>query len=148
MPLISSFYGVLIYLYWLDTRQHKLPHIHAMYGGDEAVFGIESGDVLDGQLPRKQTRLVQGWIELRRDELMRDWELAARGEPVFPIKPLAQIREIEDEPTCEVRCSYAITPTQGRVHRRPVEVAGREAVPQLHSVRPALKPGNLQPGTS
>lgn len=89
MPLISSFYGVLIYLYWLDTRQQKLPHIHAMYGGDEAVFGIESGDVLDGQLPRKQTRLVQGWIELRREELMRDWELAARGEPVFPIKPLA-----------------------------------------------------------
>jgi hypothetical protein len=34
-------------------------------------------------------RLVQGWLELRREELMRDWELAARGEPVFPIKPLA-----------------------------------------------------------
>jgi len=45
MPLISSFYGVLIYLYWLDTRQHHLPHIHAMYAGDEAVFGIESADV-------------------------------------------------------------------------------------------------------
>ena len=24
MPLISSFYGVLIYLYWLDTRHHRL----------------------------------------------------------------------------------------------------------------------------
>ena len=30
MPLISSFYGVLVYLYWLDTRQHHLPHIHAI----------------------------------------------------------------------------------------------------------------------
>jgi hypothetical protein len=44
MPLISSFYGVLVYLYWLDNRQHHLPHIHAMYAGDEAVFGIESGE--------------------------------------------------------------------------------------------------------
>ena len=88
MPLISSFYGVLVYLYWLDTRQHHLPHIHAMYAGDEAVFGIESGEVLDGNLPRRQTRLVQAWIELRRDELMADWSLAVKGEAVFPIDPL------------------------------------------------------------
>lgn len=30
MPLISSFHGIMVYLYWLDTRQHHLPHIHAM----------------------------------------------------------------------------------------------------------------------
>jgi Domain of unknown function (DUF4160) len=59
-----------------------------MYAGDEAVFGIESGDALDGDLPRRQTRLVQAWIELRRDELMADWSLVVRGEPVFPIEPL------------------------------------------------------------
>lgn len=88
MPLISSFYGVLIYMYWLDTRQHHLPHIHAMYAGDEAVFGIETGDVIDGQLPRRQTRFVQAWIELRRDELLADWSLAVKGQPVFPIDPL------------------------------------------------------------
>lgn len=88
MPLISSFYGVLIYLYWLDTRQHHLPHIHAIYAGQEAVFGIESGDVIDGQLPRRQTRFVQAWIELRRDELLADWSLAVKGQPVFPIEPL------------------------------------------------------------
>lgn len=88
MPLISSFYGVLIYLYWLDTRQHHLPHIHAIYAGDEAVFGIETGDVIDGQLPRRQTRFVQAWIELRRDELLADWSLAVKGQPVFPIEPL------------------------------------------------------------
>jgi hypothetical protein len=88
MPLISSFYGVLVYLYWLDTRQHHLPHIHAMYAGDEAVFSIETGDVIDGQLPRRQTRFVQAWIEIRREELMADWSLAVKGEPVFPIDPL------------------------------------------------------------
>lgn len=88
MPLISSFYGVLIYLYWLDTRQHHLPHIHAIYAGDEAVFAVESGDLIDGQLPRRQTRFVQAWIELRRDELLADWSLAVKGQPVFPIDPL------------------------------------------------------------
>ena len=88
MPLISSFYGVLIYLYWLDTRQHHLPHIHAMYAGDEAVFGIDGGEIIDGNLPRRQTRLVQAWIELHRDELMADWSLAVKGESTFKIEPL------------------------------------------------------------
>ena len=88
MPLISSFYGVLIYLYWLDTREHHMPHIHAMYAGDEAVFSIDSGDVLDGSLPRRQTRMVLAWIEIHRDELMADWSLAVKGEPVFKIDPL------------------------------------------------------------
>ena len=59
-----------------------------MYAGDEAVFGIESGEVLDGNLPRRQTRLVQAWIELRHDELLADWSLAVKGQPVFPIDPL------------------------------------------------------------
>ncbi len=88
MPLISSFYGVLIYLYWLDTRQHQLPHIHAMYAGDEAVFGIDTGELLDGSLPHRQTRLVQAWIEIHRDELLADWSLAVKGQPLFTIDPL------------------------------------------------------------
>ena len=25
MPLISSFFGILIYMYWLDTKQHHSP---------------------------------------------------------------------------------------------------------------------------
>lgn len=88
MPLISSFYGVLVYLYWLDTRQHHLPHVHAMYAGGEAVFDIATADVLDGTLPRRQTRMVQAWIEIHREELMANWSLAVRGEPVFRINPL------------------------------------------------------------
>jgi len=88
MPLVSSFYGILIYMYWLDTKHHNLPHVHARYAGFEAVFGIETGDLLDGELPRRQQRLVQAWIELRREELLADWALAVRGEPVFKIDPL------------------------------------------------------------
>jgi Domain of unknown function (DUF4160) len=41
MPLISSFYGVLIYMYFMDTKQHNSPHIHAMYQGSDAIFAVE-----------------------------------------------------------------------------------------------------------
>lgn len=70
------------------NKGQVLHHIHAMYSGEEAVFAIESGEMLDGTLPRRQIRLVQAWIELHRDELLADWSLAVRGEPVFPIDPL------------------------------------------------------------
>jgi hypothetical protein len=88
MPLISTFYGILIYMYFLDTKQHNLAHIHVEYAEFEAVFAIESGDILEGKIPNRQYRLVQAWIELHRDELMADWSLAIRGENIFKIDPL------------------------------------------------------------
>ena len=54
----------------------------------EASVGIEDGEILAGNLPRKQLRLVQAWIELHRDELMADWELAVNGEELYKITPL------------------------------------------------------------
>lgn len=45
-------------------------------------------EVLAGELPRKQLRLVQAWIELHRDELMADWELAISNEHPYKIAPL------------------------------------------------------------
>ncbi|WP_449258837.1 DUF4160 domain-containing protein [Chlorobium limicola] len=51
-------------------------------------MSIEDGEILAGNLPRKQLRLVQAWIELHRDELMADWELAANGEEPYKIKQL------------------------------------------------------------
>jgi hypothetical protein len=46
------------------------------------------GETLAGKLPRKQLRLVQAWIELHRDELLADWELASSGEQPYKIAPL------------------------------------------------------------
>lgn len=40
MPVISMFYGLIISMYYLDTKQHKLPHIHVKYGEMEAVCKI------------------------------------------------------------------------------------------------------------
>ena len=67
---------------------HHLPHIHAKYAEFEASIGLGDGEILAGDLPRKQLRLVQAWIELHRDERMADWELAASGESPYRIEPL------------------------------------------------------------
>ncbi len=88
MPLISMFYGIIIRMYLLDNQHHNLPHIHAKYAEFEVSISIESGEILAGELPRKQLRLVQAWIELHRDELMADWELVSAGELPYKIAPL------------------------------------------------------------
>jgi len=88
MPVISMFYGIIIRLYFLDNQRHGVPHIHARYAAFEASVRIDDGEILAGELPRKQLRLVQAWIELHRDELMADWELAVSGETPYRIDPL------------------------------------------------------------
>ena len=88
MPILSMFYGIVVRMYFFDDKQHHLPHVHAEYAGDDAVFAIETGDVVVGELPSSKARLVQAWIEIHRDELMADWQLAINGEEVFKIEPL------------------------------------------------------------
>jgi hypothetical protein len=88
MPTISMFYGVVIYLYFFDDERHKLPHIHARFQGQTASFSIVDGTMLAGEIPLPKARLVQAWIEIHREELEADWELAVNGEPPFPIEPL------------------------------------------------------------
>jgi hypothetical protein len=72
----------------MDNRQHHLPHIHAEYQGIKAVLSIPNGELLEGELPSKKLRLLQAWIYIHEEELMADWELAIRGEPLFQIDPL------------------------------------------------------------
>ncbi len=88
MPIISMFYGIIIRLYLIDNKHHNLPHIHARYAEFEASISIVEAEILAGELPRKQLRLVQAWIELHREELMADWELTISGELPYKIDPL------------------------------------------------------------
>jgi len=88
MPSISMFFGIVIYMYFKDNRQHNKPHIHARYQGDEAVFTIPDGELLEGNIPKSKMRLVQAWIELHKDELVANWELTVSGEQPYKIEPL------------------------------------------------------------
>ena len=88
MPTISMFYGIIIRMYFAPG-EHNPPHFHAYYNEYKASFSIDYLEIVDGDLPRKQKRLVQAWAELHIDELRADWALAANGEPVFKIDPLS-----------------------------------------------------------
>ena len=75
-------------MYYLDNKQHNLPHIHVRYQDEEAVVSIIDGQLLDGTLKTNKMKLVQAWIEIHNDELMADWNLAINGETIFKIDPL------------------------------------------------------------
>ncbi len=84
MPTISMFYGIIIRMCYDD---HNPPHIHTFYNEFSASFDL-NGKLLDGKMPVKQTRLIQAWIELRKEDLTANWELSKNSEVPFKIKPL------------------------------------------------------------
>lgn len=67
---------------------HHLPHFHAYYQDEVAVFGLDPVDLIAGALPRRQRRLVEAWAELHVDELRADWDLLQAGQHPQPIDPL------------------------------------------------------------
>jgi len=75
-------------MYFMDSKQHKLPHIHVKYQEHEVVVEIPEGNVLEGKIPSRKMKLLQAWIEIHKDELMADWELAVSGEHPYKIEPL------------------------------------------------------------
>ena len=88
MPTISMFYGILVLMFYRDNRRHHLPHIHVRYQGEEASVAIEDGNILEGAFPAKQLKMVHAWIEIHKEDLMVDWELAVNGDEPFRISPL------------------------------------------------------------
>ena len=85
MPTISTFYGIVIGMFFND---HDPPHIHARYAEYHARVAIATGDLLDGELPARATRLVKQWAELHQAELEANWRLARQLGPLQPIAPL------------------------------------------------------------
>lgn len=88
MPTISMFYGLIVRMLFMDTQQHHLPHLHVEYQGVEVVVSLPEGEVVEGELPPKKLRMLQAWIAIHEEELMADWALAVKGEPIFKIEPL------------------------------------------------------------
>lgn len=87
MPTLSIFFGIIIRMYREIGGQHNIPHIHAEYGDDEAVFDLE-GNRLEGKLPTKKERMVQTWIDIHQEDLIANWKLLSNGEQYFKIPPL------------------------------------------------------------
>lgn len=85
MPIISMFLGIIIQMF---TRgEHNPPHFHASYQGHNAVFDLE-GELLEGEMPSRQKKFIAAWAVLHQDELLANWELAEKKQPLYKIDPL------------------------------------------------------------
>ena len=87
MPLLSTFYGIKIRIFTETDGKHHAPHIHAIYGDNEAVFDLQ-GNLMKGSLPYKQLHMVQGWMAIHEDEIFDAWKAAVEGRPINKIEPL------------------------------------------------------------
>ena len=68
------FFGIIIRMYF-GPKEHNPPHIHVHYQDNSATFDIQTAELIDGTLPKRQIKLVSAWIEIHRDELIADWQL-------------------------------------------------------------------------
>jgi hypothetical protein len=91
MPEICRFLGIIIYMYREVGGRHHYPHIHADHAGKKAVFNISTAELMEGNFPKKEKKLVEAWIELRKTELNANWNKLniPSGTPsFFKIEPL------------------------------------------------------------
>lgn len=65
MPVISSFYGMTIKIYFM-CKEHNPPHIHVIYGEYTSAVNIKDCEVIEGDLPEKALNLVKEWIKLHK----------------------------------------------------------------------------------
>ena len=73
---------------YLGNKEHNPPHFHVYYQGRKGIFDIRTCEVIDGDLPKKQIKLIGAWSLLHQEELLADWELAQNGETPYNIEPL------------------------------------------------------------
>ena len=71
MPVVSMFYGIVIKMYF---REHGVPHLHALYGEYNAVFDIQTLEMIEGDLPVRATRMVKEWAGQYQTDLLYMWQ--------------------------------------------------------------------------
>lgn len=87
MPLISQFYGILIYLYKEIGGHHNEPHIHVKYNEYEMSMTLD-GKILDGNIPSKQKKIIEAWRVVHEDELRAAWYAYNNDGEIVKIKGL------------------------------------------------------------
>lgn len=85
MPTICMFRGIKIYI---NYNEHIPPHFHAKYGEYECSITIDDIELLNGDMPNKQLKMLFGWAALHQEELKEEWYLAEQKQELFPIAPL------------------------------------------------------------
>ena len=85
MPTISTFYGIVILMFFDD---HNPPHFHVRYGNSQAIIAILEMRIIKGKLPARAERMVLEWAEQHQSELMENWDLCKTMIQPRTIAPL------------------------------------------------------------
>jgi len=88
MAELCRFLGIVVRMFSERHAPHHRPHLHAVYQESQVVLALDTIEVLAGQLPRRQQRLLEGWAELHQAELLAAWRVAMTGEAPPGIEPL------------------------------------------------------------
>lgn len=83
MPVIGRFFEIVIMMY---AKEHGILHIHASYQNYKAAFSIETSNMIVGDMPTKQRKLIEAWIELHREDIIKNHELMMQGKKVDVIE--------------------------------------------------------------
>ena len=73
MPVISRFNGIVVKMYFCQS-EHNPPHIHAIYGECVVVIDIQTGKMIEGDLPDRILVIVCQWTSRYRTDLLDIWE--------------------------------------------------------------------------
>lgn len=75
-------------MYHDETHHLGRPHFHAEYAEHDATIAIVTLGILAGSLPKRIQRLVNTWADAHEAELLENWELARKHQPLRRIDPL------------------------------------------------------------
>jgi len=85
MPVISTFFGIIIRMFFDD---HEPPHFHVEHQGQLATFDF-AGKLLAGELrSARARRLIREWARLHEYELRANWKRLKALQPLRQIAPL------------------------------------------------------------
>ena len=72
MPVISRFCGMIIKMYFRQS-EHNPPHFHVKFG-KSSNFQYQENVMIEGDLPKKEQKFINEWVDLHQEELMEIWE--------------------------------------------------------------------------
>jgi Domain of unknown function (DUF4160) len=88
MPEISRFFGIVVRMFAEPGAPHHRPHFHAYTQDTVGIIAIDTIELIGGDLPAGQRRLVEAWAEIHRAQLLEDWKRLQVGRLPFKIEPL------------------------------------------------------------
>ncbi len=82
LPIVSQFYRIIISMFFNVSDRYHLPHLHVQCAEYRCTFDF------NGNIPNRQRKLVEVWIEIRKEDLIALWSVIQNGTNGFTIEPL------------------------------------------------------------